>query len=318
MKVIEEMKKIYMKQGYHFIGKYALIKPCHWLRRSLITKGIQHCYKQKFYGIPSHRCLQLSPTIACTQRCLYCWRVQAADLGLVWNDYVIKDYDNPEDIVLNGILMQRQILSGFKGNPKVNAEILEEAFRPIHAAISLVGEPTLYPRIGELIAAFFRHGFKTTFLVTNGTLPEALSNIECEPSQLYVSLSAPNENIYRKLCRPKISDGWKRLKESLEILGSFSCPTVIRITLVKGWNMQNPEEYAKIIDEAEPTYVEVKAAMSLGGSRLRLPIESMPKHEEVKAFGMKIGEAASYNLIDEAVESRIILLSKLEKPIKLI
>jgi len=318
MIVPKEMIEKYKQQGYHFIGNAAVVKPCHWLKASLLSKGEKYCYKQKFYGIPSHRCLQMSPTITCTQQCLYCWRVQESDLKINQSEKVELKYEDPEKIVLKSILKQRQILSGLKGNKKVDRLMLEEAFRPIHAAISLVGEPTMYPWIGELISAFFSHGFKTVFLVTNGTMPNILSKLETEPSQLYVSLSAPNEEIYRKVCRPKIKDGWKRLHETLELLHSFSCPTVIRITLVKKLNMCNAEEYAKIISKAEPTYVEPKAAMSLGGFRWRLPTNYMPKFEEVKQFGKKIADYCGYKIIDESLNSRIVLLSRLERAIKLI
>ncbi len=318
MEALTKIIETYRKQGYHFVGKYALIKPCHWLKTSLTTKGAKYCYKQKFYGIPSHRCLQISPTIACTQQCLYCWRVQASDLNVEWNEMVLPDYDDPEEIVINAMIKQRQILSGYKSSERVDKRMLEEAFRPIHAAISLVGEPTLYPEIDELIGAFFNHGFKTVFLVTNGTMPNVLGKLDNEPSQLYVSLSAPNKETYKKLCRPKLDDGWERVMETLELLKSFSCPTVIRITLVKGFNMKNLEEYAKIICKAEPTYVEPKAAMSLGGFRYRLPITSMPKYKEVEEFGKKLAELTGYKVIDSAFSSRIVLLSRLDKPIKLI
>ena len=318
MNVIEEMKKRYRKQGYRFIGKYSLIKPCHWLKTSLLTRGKKYCYKQKFYGIPSHRCLQLSPTIACTQQCLYCWRVQAIDLGLSWNTFNLPDYDDPQKIVLNGILAQREILSGYKGNPKVDKKMLEEAFRPVHAAISLVGEPTLYPKIGELIEEFFKHDFKSIFLVTNGTQPKVLETLSHEPSQLYVSLSAPDEETYKKLCRPKIKDGWQKIMKSLEILKSFSCPTVIRITLVKGWNLKSPNKYAKIITKADPTYVEPKAFMSLGGSLFRLPRDAMPTFKDIMDFSKELQISSGYKIIDSVDVSRIALLSKLEKPIKLV
>lgn len=318
MTVSIEMIKKYKQQGYHFIGNSAVVKPCHWLKASLLSGGKRHCYKQKFYGIPSHRCLQMSPTITCTQQCLYCWRIQESDLKSNSSKLIEIKYEKPEKIILKSILQQRQILSGLKSNKKVNRLMLEEAFRPIHAAISLVGEPTMYPWIGELISTFFSHGFKTVFLVTNGTMPRILSKLETEPSQLYVSLSAPDEEIYKRTCRPKIKEGWRRINETLELLRSFSCPTVIRITLVKNLNMCHPEKYAKIISKFEPTYVEAKAAMSLGGFRWRLQVSYMPKFEEVKKFGEEIAKECGYKIIDKSLSSRIVLLSQLDKAIKLI
>jgi len=37
----------------------------------------------------------------------------------------------------------------------------------------------------------------TAFLVTNGTNPEAIG--EVRPTQLYISLNAPNEETYRRV-----------------------------------------------------------------------------------------------------------------------
>jgi tRNA wybutosine-synthesizing protein 1 len=100
------------------------------------------------------------------------------------------------------------------------------------------------------------------------------------------------------------------------LLSSFKCPTVIRLTLVKGENMEDLDGYAKLIEKASPTYIEPKAYMFVGYSRLRLEFENMPSYEEVKAFSEKLAEKTSYNIIDESKESRVILLSKLKKPIK--
>ena len=311
------MKKVYRKQGYHFVGNQAVVKPCYWMKQALLSKGRKHCYKQSWYGVPSHRCLQMSPTILCTHRCIYCWRVQSTDIGLAPPSVeAFRDapFDEPRDIVVNSVKKWKEILSGYKGNPKVDPLMLEEAMRPLHVTFSLVGEPTLYPRVGELVEEYFNYGFKTVFIVTNGTLPEVLSKLEREPSQLYVTLPAPDERTYKAVSRPLITDGWGRLLETLSLLKSFKCPTVIRITLVKGFNLKEVEKYAKLIEMAEPTYVEPKAAMDLGFYRRRLERDNMPRHEEIKEFSTKLAELTGYKIIGESLHSRIVLLSRLNKP----
>jgi len=318
--LIEFMKEVYRKQGYHFVGKQAVVKPCYWMKRSLLSKGERHCYKQTWYGIPSHRCLQMSPTILCTHRCIYCWRVQSTDIGLTppsSNNIFEAPFDDPRDIVINSVKKWKDILSGYRGNPNVDPLMLEEALRPVHVTFSLVGEPTLYPRLSELIEEYFKYGFKTVFIVTNGTLPEVLSNLDREPSQLYVTLPAPDKRTYFEVSRPLIPNGWERLMKTLSLLKSFKCPTVVRITLVKGYNLKDIEKYAKLIEMAEPTYVEPKAAMDLGFYRRRLSRDNMPRHEEIKAFGRALANLTSYKLIGESLHSRIVLLSRLDKPIKL-
>lgn len=68
---------------------------------------------------------------------------------------------------------------GFFGNDKANKEKLEESKTPTNAAISLAGEPMLYPEIDELIAEFNRRNF-TTFVVSNGQCVDKLKNLENE------------------------------------------------------------------------------------------------------------------------------------------
>ncbi len=251
----------------------------------------------------------------CTQKCLFCWRAQTGDLGIVWNEMKLPKWDPPEEIVEGSIKAQLEILSGYKGNPKTNQQKLQEASTPRHAAISLTGEPTLYKPLGELIQAFHKRSF-TTFLVSNGTLPSALAELSEEPTQLYISVCAPDKETHKQICLPQISKAWKKLNETLELLPSFRCPTVIRITSVRQLNMKNAEAYAKLVEKANPTYIEPKAYMHVGFSRLRLGYENMPNHSEIREFARQLAKETGYNIIDESKESRVALLSRLRKPIR--
>jgi tRNA wybutosine-synthesizing protein 1 len=251
----------------------------------------------------------------CTQQCLFCWRAQSGDHQIEWNELKLPAWDSPEEIVEESIKAQIKILSGYKGNPKTNQRKFKEALTPRHAAISLTGEPTLYKHVGELIHAFHRRGF-TTFLVSNGTEPSALAKLEEKPTQLYISVCAPDEETFKHVCRPQIPKAWEKLNETLELLPSYECPTVIRITMVRGLNMKNIKGYAKLIEKANPTYVEPKAYMHVGFSRLRLGYECMPTHQEICEFASQIAGETGYNIINESKESRVVLLSKLQKPIR--
>jgi tRNA wybutosine-synthesizing protein 1 len=86
------------------------------------------------------------------------------------------------------------------------------------------------------------------------------------------------------------------------------------MTLADKLNMKNPEAYAKLIQKAEPTYIETKAYMYVGYSRLRLTYGNMPSHTKIKKFAHQLAERTNYNLIDESAASRVALLSKLLKP----
>ena len=168
------------KQKYHLVGNHSAVKRCKWLYESIVND--RPCYKQKFYGIKSHRCIQMSPSLYyCTQQCLFCWRAQSGDLQVTWDEMKIPKTDSPEEIVQGCFKAQEKILTGYKGNPKTNWHKFQEALVPKQVAISLTGEPTLYEPLGEFISTFHQKGL-TTFLVSNGTLPAKLSKLNQEPS----------------------------------------------------------------------------------------------------------------------------------------
>jgi len=301
-RVSREILQLLANQRYHLVGNHSAVKRCRWLYETLVHD--RACYKQKFYGIRTHQCIQMTPAVVyCTMRCLFCWRLQSGDLEMKWGEMELPRQDDPEEIVKGCITEQLKILSGYKGNPQTNQEKYKEALTPKHAAISLSGEPTLYSSLGDLIHGFHKRGF-TTFLVSNGTVPEALSQLSEEPTQLYISVSAFDKKTFRETCRPQISAAWEKLNETLSMLHSFKCPTVIRMTLAKRVNMKRPERYAQLIEKANPTYVEPKAYMHVGFSRLRLGF-------------VLLAEELGYNILDESSESRVVLLSRLKKPIRL-
>lgn len=300
-------------QGYRTVGSHSAVKACHWAKEALT--GGEMCYKAKFYGISSHRCLQMSPAaVCCTNMCAYCWRLLPKEHGSEWDGSAIGVEDGPEFIAEESIKAQRKLLNGFKGHPKVDMARFAEAMDPKNVAISLSGEPTMYSRLDGLIGEFERRGM-TTFLVTNGTAPEALGRIR-EPTQLYVSLSAPSEEVYRRACRPTRAGSWGSLMQSLGMLKSFSCPTVIRMTAVSGLNICDPEGYSRIISEASPSYVEVKAYMHVGFSTTRLGFDSMPSHGEVRGFSEELSRLTGYEIAGEVPISRVVLLSRIGKPKK--
>lgn len=289
--------------GYRFVGNHnhAAAKICHWTKQSILDKGV--CYKEKFYGIESHRCLQMAPAVPnCQQKCEFCWR----DLSYTQTQWE-GEYDDPKTIIDEAVKAQNNLLCGFFGNDKANKEKLEESKTPTNAAISLAGEPMLYPEIDELIAEFNRRNF-TTFVVSNGQCVDKLKNLENEPYQLYLSLDAPTKKIYNDVCQPQISEGWDNLNQSLDTLASFNSRTCIRTTCVKGRNMTNPEKYAELIKKANPDFVEIKAYMCVGSSRHRLTPDNMPTFDEVKSFAQKIGENCGKKIVNESEVSRVVLL----------
>jgi tRNA wybutosine-synthesizing protein 1 len=300
----QKTKEILEKQQNRFAGKHTAVKICTWAKNSLREQGV--CYKQKFYGINSHRCVQMSPAVGfCHNRCIFCWR------PLEYNEGIdMKEFDDPKVIIDNCITEQKKLLMGFGGNDNVDKDKLKESMNPLHFAISLTGEPTIYPKLSELIADLNTRKF-STFVVTNGMEPKVLKNIE-PPTQLYLSVDAPSKELFEKIDQSILKDGWDRLNQSLIILNDLNktTRTAIRFTLIKGLNMEQPEKWAKTIEIAKPMFVEVKAYMHVGFSKDRLKMENMPIHSEVKEFAKEIIKHSDYKIVDEHERSRVVLLMK--------
>lgn len=308
MVLSKEKKEKLERGGYRLVGEHehSAVEVCRWTKKSLLDENV--CYKQKFYGdihgIKSHRCLQMTPSLPfCDNRCTFCWRNSEINLPS-WEGPV----DDPSEILDEAIEAQRTLLSGFKGNPDANKEKWEEAQTPNLCAISLDGEPTLYPELGDLIGECKNRNI-VPFLVTNGQHPEVLDEIE-KPAQLYISAVAPDRETYEEACRPLVSGAWESLNESLELMPSFKCVTVLRLTLVKELNLKDPAGYAELIKRAEPDYVEPKGYVAVGHSRSRLGLSYMPTHSEIRDFAEKLSELTGYSIADEFEPSRVVLMSR--------
>lgn len=174
--------------------------------------------------------------------------------------------------------------------------------------ISLTGEPTLYPRTSELIEEAKKRGM-ITFLVTNGTMPEALEKMNPLPFQLYVSISAPNKETYATIVKPLIKDAWERLNKTLELLPSLNTRKVLRLTMIKGYNMNDHDEYTKLVSLAQPDFIEVKAYEWVGQSQERLPKNAMPYMKDIEEFAANLSNLSGYQIKGKYKPSGAILLA---------
>jgi len=239
---------------------------------------------------------------------VFCWRFHTP--GRFTAEH---GWDPPDSILDEAIAAQRKLLGGYKANRYVAKQLFEESMNPIHVAISLDGEPTLYPMIVDLIREITRRGM-TSFLVTNGTIPSRLEEMldrRVHPTNLYISLHGPDEETYRKVARPSVSDAWDRVRRSLKLMRVFKdSRTIIRLTLVRGWNMHNPEGYSRLALEGDPSIIELKGYSWLGESKQRLPIDAMPYQSEIRDFASKMEKLNGYGIVAEDAVSRVVLLTR--------
>lgn len=270
------------KQGYTIVGSHSGIKICRWTKSALRGRG--SCYKYSFYGIKSHLCMEATPSLSCSNKCIFCWRHGTNPIGTTWRWLV-----DPPALILAGIKAAHyQKIKMLRGVPGVRAERFAEAMRIRHCALSLVGEPIFYPHINEFTALLHAERI-SSFLVCNAQHPAQLAALH-PVTQLYVSIDASNRDSLRRIDRPLHRDFWERFQACLDILRQkrFTQRTVFRLTLVKGFNVADEVEgYADLVARALPCFVEVKGVTYCGtsaGHGAGLSMLNVPFWEEVAAF----------------------------------
>jgi tRNA wybutosine-synthesizing protein 1 len=298
------------KQGYHFVGRHSATKICAYASMSL--KGGGTCYKHQFYGLRSWRCVQSTPALGCNLACVFCWRTIPEEVGHRWNELnAIGEWDAPAKIADGLIAEHRRIVTGYRGNGKVDMKRWRESNDPAHIALSLTGEPLFYPKMGELLREFHRRGL-STFLVTNGTMTGALRKLKTLPTQLYVSVQAPSKKIYTKTVRPKsLGATWDNFLGFLAVFSKLRTRRAFRLTLVRGLNMTDAAGYARLIEIGKPHYVEVKGFVFVGGARnpkRGLEFDQMPKKDEIIEFAKSIAAESGYLFVDYHESSNVALL----------
>ncbi len=254
----------------------------------------------------------MTPTLDfCSFSCSFCWRSFGKD-----RFKTEADWDDPKTIVDGAIAAQRELLSGFGGNEKTTKELFKEAMEPAHFAISLDGEPTLYPRIVDLIKEI-KDRKCTAFIVSNGSMPNKLREMlqrGIEPTNLYVSVYATNPEDYKNITNSFIPDAFEKVMQSLELLREFKeARTVFRITAVKDVNMKDPEGFAKLIKISEADFVEVKGYSFVGESRQRLQMSNMPSMEDIDNFAKILADITGYIIKTKDIASRLVVLVKDEE-----
>lgn len=294
------------KEGYKLIGSHSAVKLCRWTKHQLRGRG--GCYKHSFYGITSYQCMEATPSLACANKCVFCWRHHKNPVGTEWKWRM----DDPDMIVSEGIEQHRRMIKECRGIPGVKTERFEEAMQVRHCALSLVGEPIMYPRINELLGELHKRRI-STFLVTNAQFPDAIRQLT-PITQLYVSVDAGTPEVLKAVDRPLFADFWERYIASLQALGEKKQRTVYRLTLVKDQNMVQAPDYARLVALGQPDFIEIKSVTFCGESKASsLTMQHVPWHEEIKRFSEAMlsheGLSADYELACEHQHSCIVLIA---------
>ncbi|KAL2141863.1 hypothetical protein VTI28DRAFT_1846 [Corynascus sepedonium] len=300
------------KQGYSIVGSHSGVKICRWTKSALRGRG--SCYKFSFYGINSHQCMESTPSLSCSNKCVFCWRHGTNPVGTTWRWVV-----DPPKLIFEGVKENHyKKIKMMRGVPGVRAERFAEAMRIRHCALSLVGEPIFYPHINEFLGML--HGERiSSFLVCNAQHPDQLAALQ-HVTQLYVSIDASNRESLRRIDRPLHRDFWERFQRCLDILRErrFRQRTVFRLTLVKGFNIEDEAEgYADLVEKGLPCFVEVKGVTYCGtstSSSAGLTMANVPFYQEVCDFVVALERALrkrglEYGIAAEHAHSCCILLA---------
>eukprot|EP00595_Chromulina_sp_UTEXLB2642_P000478 CAMPEP_0196761188 /NCGR_PEP_ID=MMETSP1095-20130614/354_1 /TAXON_ID=96789 ORGANISM="Chromulina nebulosa, Strain UTEXLB2642" /NCGR_SAMPLE_ID=MMETSP1095 /ASSEMBLY_ACC=CAM_ASM_000446 /LENGTH=487 /DNA_ID=CAMNT_0042110411 /DNA_START=329 /DNA_END=1789 /DNA_ORIENTATION=- len=267
--VTKLQRKALVKEGYRVIGSHSAVKLCRWTKHQMRGRG--GCYKHTFYGITSYQCMEATPSLACANKCVFCWRHHKNPVGTTWRWKT----DEPGDIVSEAINLHRTMINEMKGVPGVLPDRLQEAMTVRHCALSLVGEPIMYPRINEFLNELHSRNI-STFLVTNAQFPECIAQLD-PVTQLYVSVDAASKESLKAIDRPLFKDFWQRFLDSLEAMKTKQQRTVYRLTLVKSWNMNEIDGYVELIEHGQPDFIEIKGVTYCGKSDAStLTMENVP------------------------------------------
>lgn len=305
-----------LKKAKYGVSDHSTVELCHWTKKSFRHEG--DCYKHKFYGISTHRCMEFSPAgMHCENRCIYCWR------PMEFYDSLQMDPDrvaSPEEILRNLMNERRRLIMGYYGDARNDRQRLDESLLPAHYAISLSGEPTMYPRLPELITYLKSlEATKSIFLVTNGQEPDVIRRLQDEdalPTQLYLSTNAADRDSFMRINQPRYQDSWQRWNRTLGMLEQLDTRTVLRITLIRGHNDSTDmiPQFAEMSRAASPHFIEIKSYMHIGRSTNRLEHSNMLQMDEVRRFSSEVARlSGTFRTMDESYVSRIVVLQNAER-----
>ncbi|MBU3924072.1 MAG: radical SAM protein [Nanoarchaeota archaeon] len=351
----DSVKDKLRKMNYGLVGETSAVQICRWTKSAI--RGDRGCWKEKFYGISSAGCCQMTPSVMwCENQCLHCWRPIEMNLGTE-----LPCVDEPIEILDGIVAERRELLTGFKGGD-IDMKKFEGGLEPSLYTMSLSGEATLYPRLGEMFVEIRRRG-AVSFLVTNGLNPSVIAGFSKNelPTQITVSMNAPNEKLFKIWHRSSVTDAWERFNETLDVIRELGGKVrrVVRLTLVKregsclgnmdgspskdgspldngnltedgsslcdgnfgninNMSEENVLEYVDLIKKASPDFVHVKGFKSVGFARERIGYDKQPWFDAVKEYALRILNGLDgYEVGAEDERCCVVMLCKKGKSLKI-
>lgn len=296
------------KQGYQLLGSHSGVKLCRWTKSMLRGRG--GCYKHTFYNISSYQCMEMTPSLACANKCVFCWRHHTNPVAktFIWK------HDAPDFLVESALAGHRGMIKQMKGVPGVQPDRYTEAMNVKHCALSLVGEPIMYPEICQFVNLLHQKHI-STFMVTNAQFPDKIKQL-APVTQLYVSIDAATKEELRKIDRPIFDDFWERMLDCIKEIGLKYQRTVFRLTLVNEYNVSSLSEWAQLVHLGKPDFIEVKGVTFCGASDASdLTMKNVPFHFEVVKFCEQLCEAiggGKYEIACEHEHSCCMLIARKE------
>ena len=119
--VTPQLRAALTKQGYKILGSHSGVKLCRWTKAQLRGRG--GCYKHSFYGIESHRCMEATPSLACANKCVFCWH-HTNPVGREWRWQM----DDAETLVESAVSEHRGMIKQMKGVPGSSPSVSTRAW----------------------------------------------------------------------------------------------------------------------------------------------------------------------------------------------
>lgn len=251
-----------------------------------------------FGPVPSRRLglslgIDLIPAKTCTYDCLYC------QVGKTTRKQTRRSAFRPVS----------EVLTELKGR-------LQEV-TPDFVTISGSGEPTLYSRIGELIAGIRKVGGARVALITNGSLlwKEEVRRGITGADLILPTLCTASEETFRVIHRPSKGLYLKRIIEGMKRLRSdFRRDLFLEVMLLRGINDSEMEleSLQRIIREISPDRIQLNTVVRPPNDLAALPLDSA-RMEAIKTFfGEKAEVIAPVRCLEGQVSAEPVAVTMLE------